>query len=228
MRARSAASALRARASSAGGDEPAEPHVAPRPPREALGVRHAPRRRRGCPAGSGPRRPTRRCRSPDRGRRPRARASAAARRSPRPPRAARRRARRSRAAATLSETAIRSRPGGRRGRLREGRSAVLDRVVEQRRVGHRAGQRPDDRQPVPGLGPRRHRDAVALRLEPEQPAARGRDADRAARRPSRAPRRPAPRRPPPPVPPLDPPGVRCRSHGLRVAPYVGVSVNGRW
>ena len=27
-------------------------------------------------------------------------------------------------------------------------------------------------------------------------------------------------------PPLDPPGVRLRSHGLRVAPKVGVSVNG--
>ena len=27
-------------------------------------------------------------------------------------------------------------------------------------------------------------------------------------------------------PPLEPPGVRCRSHGLRVMPNVGVSVNG--
>ena len=60
------------------------------------------------------------------------------------------------------------------------RLAVAGDVEEQRGVGDVAGDRAVDRQAVPGLVQRRHRDAVALRLEAEQAAAAGGDADRAA------------------------------------------------
>ena len=85
---------------------------------------------------------------------------------------------------------MRSRPGAvaaacENGRARRGRAVEVDvarargDVVEQRRVGDAAREHAVDRQPVPGARARRQRHAPALRLEAEQPAPRGGDADRA-------------------------------------------------
>ena len=61
-------------------------------------------------------------------------------------------------------------------------------------------------------------------LEAEQPAAGGRDADRAGAVGADRGARPGPAATAVALPPLEPPRVRCRSHGLRVTPYVGDSV----
>ena len=71
------------------------------------------------------------------------------------------------------------------------------------------------------------RDAPARRLEADQAAAGGRDAHRAAAVVAVGERDHARRRPPPPTPPDEPPGVRSRSHGLRVGPKRRGSVTGR-
>ena len=63
-----------------------------------------------------------------------------------------------------------------------------------------------------GFRPNRPHHAAGIRIEP------------APSEPSAAPTRPAATAAA--LPPLDPPGARCRSHGLRVAPKVAVSVNG--
>ena len=97
--------------------------------------------------------------------------------------------------------------------------------MEQRGVGDRARQHAVHRQAVPGARARRERHAAALGLEPEQPAPRRRDADRAGavgaergadqtggdRRRAAA---------------AGAAGRALESHGLRVAPNVAVSVNG--
>ena len=88
-------------------------------------------------------------------------------------RAARSRAGRSRRAA--SPPSRRSAARRRRRHVRVRRSAVLDRVEEQRGVAHAARQRAADRHAVPVAA---HRHAVALRLEPEEPAGGGGDPDR--------------------------------------------------
>ena len=65
---------------------------------------------------------------------------------------------------------------------------------------------------------RRQRDAAALRLEADEPAAGRRDAQSSRRRRCRGRAAPSPRRPRPPTRPTSRPGVRARSHGLRVGP----------
>src|SRR3982751_1493587 len=66
--------------------------------------------------------------------------------------------------------------------------------------------------PGPALRPTSPQQAAGMRMDPapsEAVAAAHRPAATAA-----------------PLPPLEPPGVRSRSHGLRVAPYHHVSVTG--
>ena len=135
-----------------------------------------------------------------RARRPRARASAAGRRCPRARRAARRRAASPSPAGRCGRSRSAACPGSRAAASANDSPAVADRVVEARAVGHAARDRAPGREPVPRLDHRRGRHAAALRLEPEQPAAGGRDADRAAavgaerRRAQARPRRPPPSR----------------------------------
>src|SRR5262249_46661522 len=69
-----------------------------------------------------------------------------------------------------------------------------------------------DTRPRWGLSPNSPHHADGMRIEPSPSE------------PSAAPTSPAATAAP--VPPLEPPGARCRSHGLRVAPNVAVSVNG--
>ena len=87
-----------------------------------------------------------------------------------------------------SETTTRSRPGSRR-RMVE--AVELDRVAvpriragegpeDEARVGHRPGQRPDRDQGPPRVGARLAGDGPEGRLEADDPAERGRDADGAA------------------------------------------------
>ena len=107
---------------------------------------------------------------------------------------------------TLNDSADAQPLGG--GRAAASASAVAgDRVEQQRRVAHRARH---ERRSASGRASRsgrlgRDRHAVLLRLEPDEPAARGRDADRAERRPTPSPRRPCRRPPPRALPPLEPP-----------------------
>ena len=70
-----------------------------------------------------------------------------------------------------------------------------------------------DTRPRWGLSPNSPHQAAGIRIEP------------APSEPSAAPTSPAATAAP--LPPEEPPGVRCRSHGLRVAPQVAVSVNGQ-
>ena len=85
----------------------------------------------------------------------------------------------------------------RRARTRRRARSVDGRVEEQRGVGDGPRERPVDAEPVPGVvmvGA--ERDAVALRLDPEQPAAAPTGNGSSRRRPSRARRRTC-RSPPP-------------------------------
>jgi len=99
--------------------------------------------------------------------------------------------------------------------------------VEQGSVGDASRQHAVDRKAVPGARSRRQRHPPALGLEPEQAAPTPRGCGSSPLRRSRAPRRRAPRRPPPRCRRWTLPAPRCRSHGLRVAPNVAVSVNGQ-
>ena len=87
-------------------------------------------------------------------------------------------------------------------------------------------ERAVDGHPAVRVDLRRGRDAAALRLEPEQPAAGGGDADRAGAVGAERGATPARRRPRSPSRRSSRRDVRCRSHGLRVTPNVGDSVNG--
>ncbi len=96
-----------------------------------------------------------------------------------------------------------------RGRRSRVRCPLGDRVEEQRRIEHRARQHAVDDKPVPGVDVRRERHTCALGLQPEQPAARGREADRSARRRLRARRRRGRPSTAAALPPLEPPVERC-------------------
>ena len=71
---------------------------------------------------------------------------------------------------------------------------------------------PSGMRPRVGLSPNNPQNAAGIRIEP------------APSLPCATPHRPAATAAP--DPPLEPPGVRSRAHGLRVAPKVSVSVNG--
>ena len=140
----------------------------------------------------------------------------------RPPRgAARRPSRASAPGGSLVETATRRRPGSRAAASTKPPPPAAAAVEEQRGVGHAPRQRPVRRRgraSTSRLGPSEMRSRWGLM--PEQPAERGRDADRAgavgaqgdadhARRPPRRPSRRSSR-----------PACGPATHGLRVAPNV--------
>ena len=229
MRAATAASAPRARATSAAGTSAPSRAIA-----RVRGSRRSgcstPARRRGCRAGSarrGSARPSARSRS--RARRPRDRASAAARPS----------------SSTAPRCSLPSRartPGGSAGRDRDPQAAAARarrprRSRSPRRRPSRRGTAPRRRRgaraapstPRPchtsrlgpsemrsrwGLRPNSPQNAAGMRIEPP-PSEPRRDADR-ARRPRRRPSRRSSR-----------PACGPASHGLRVAPNASDSVNGQ-
>ena len=77
------------------------------------------------------------------------------------------------------------------------------------------------RQAVPA---QRRRDDARARLEADEARCRRRGCGSSRRRRRRSPPRRGPAATAAALPPLEPPGVRSRSHGLRVAPYQSVSV----
>ena len=189
-----------------GRDERAEPRHRARARLQALGMLDAARRRRGSRAGSArPGSATPSARSRSRARRPRGRASAAARRSPRPRRAARRPAAPARPAAASVETAIRSRPGSRAAAsTKPPPPAAASRNSAASATGARAARTTPRPCQTSRLGPSEMRSRWGL--IPNSAAERRGDADRAAavgaqgdaapgrrppRRPSRRSSRPA-------------------------------------
>ena len=94
---------------------------------------------------------------------------------------------------------------------------AADHVHQQRRVRRVPGHRADVRERAEGArGIQRH--PAVRRLQREDPAERGRDTDRAARRPCRGDSGPAPSATAAALPPLEPPAVREGSYGLPVTP----------